>query len=109
MLPPLPAPLPALPAPGRPYKPALAHEVMPRACHECGRALMPSKRRPHTFAGRKFCSGPCAAAYRAEMRRLIPIETKGARAIAAAHASEEASGTRLPRSAASRLAFGVSG
>jgi CRISPR-associated endonuclease Cas1 len=105
MLRPLPAPLPALPAPGRPYKPALAHEVMPRACHECGRALMPSKRWPQTFAGRKFCSGPCATTYRAEMRRLIPIETKGARAIAAAHASEEASRTRLARSAASRLAL----
>jgi CRISPR-associated endonuclease Cas1 len=105
MLPPLPAPLPALPAPGRPYKPALAHEVMPRACHECGRALMTSKRWPHTFARRKFCSGPCAATYRAETRRLIPIEIKGARAIAAAHASEGASRTRLVRSSASRLAL----
>jgi hypothetical protein len=94
-----------LPAPGRPYKPALAHEVMPRACHECGRALMPSKRWPHTFAARKFTSGPCAATYRAEMRRLIPIETKGARAIATAHASEEASRTRPARSSASRLAL----
>jgi hypothetical protein len=105
MLRPLPEPLPALPAPGRPYKPALAHEVMPRACHECGRALMPSKRWPHTFGARKFCSRPCATTYRAETRRLIPIETKGARAIATTHASGEASRTRLARSAASRLAL----
>jgi hypothetical protein len=65
--------LPALPEPGRPYKPALAHDVMPRACHECGRALMPSKSQPHALARSKFCSASCAAIYRAEMRRLVPI------------------------------------
>jgi hypothetical protein len=32
LLPPLPAPLPNLVAPGRAYRPALAHDVMPRAC-----------------------------------------------------------------------------
>ena len=103
----LPAPLPALPAPGRPYKPALAHEVIPRACHECGRALTPSKSQPHTFARRKFCSATCAAIYRAEIRRLVPIETKGALppAIAAVHAAEATRGTRLARSAAGRLAW----
>lgn len=51
---PLPAPLPALPAPGRPYKPALAHEVMPKACHECGKALKPGNR--GSRGPRKFCS-----------------------------------------------------
>jgi CRISPR-associated endonuclease Cas1 len=107
MLRPLPAPLPALPAPGRPYKPALAHEVMPRACHECGRALIPSKSQPHTLARRKFCSASCASIYRAEMRRLIPIETEGALppAIAAVHAAEETRRTRLTHSAAARLAW----
>ncbi len=63
---PLPEPLPSLPAPGRTYKPALAHEVLPRVCHECGRALVPSKSQPHTASRRKFCSGSCAAVYRAE-------------------------------------------
>ena len=107
MLRPLPAPLPALPAPGRAYKPALAHEVIPRACHECGRALMPSKSQPYTFARRKFCSASCASIYRAEMRRLIPIETEGALplAIAAVHAAEETRRTRLAGSAAARLAW----
>jgi CRISPR-associated endonuclease Cas1 len=103
----LPAPLPSLPVPGRPYKTALAHEVMPRACHECGRALMPSKSQPYTFARRKFCSASCASIYRAEMRRLVPVETEGVLppAIAAVHAGEERRRTRLASSVAARLAW----
>jgi hypothetical protein len=101
----LPAPLPALPAPGRAYKPALAHEVIPRACHECGRALMPSKSQPHTFARRRFCSASCASIYRAEMRRLVPIETEGQLPAAAVHAREEKRRTRLSHSAAARAAW----
>jgi hypothetical protein len=93
---PLPDPLPSLPAPGRTYKPALAHEVMPRACHECGRALLPSKSQPHTATRRKFCSGPCAAIYRAEMRKLVPLEERGAE-IAAIRAIETARSEKLRR------------
>jgi CRISPR associated protein Cas1 len=93
----LPAPLPALPAPGRAYKPALAQEVIPRACHECGRALMPSKSQPHTAMRRKFCSASCAAIYRAEMRRLIPLaQSRGSAAeIAAIRAIDTVRTTKL--------------
>ena len=94
-------------ADARPALPALAHEVMPRACHECGRALIRSKSQPHPFARPKFCSAACATIYRAEMRRLVPIETKGALppAVAAVHADEETRRTRLAGSATARLAW----
>jgi CRISPR-associated endonuclease Cas1 len=83
--PPLPAPFPALPMPGRPYRPALAHEVMPRACLECGRAL--------STAGKRFCSGSCAALYRAAMRRL-PVAEEGRFPVAAVAAIRAAEVTR---------------
>ena len=60
LLTPLSAPLPNLPSPGRAYRSALAHDVMPRACYECGQALAPTQR--------KFCSASCSDSYRAEMR-----------------------------------------
>jgi hypothetical protein len=101
---PLPGPLPSLPAPGRAYKPAPAHEVMPRACHECGRALVPSRSQPHTAARRKFCSGCCAAVYRAEMRKLVPLEGRGAE-IAAIRSIETARSDKLRRHAEGRLAW----
>jgi CRISPR-associated endonuclease Cas1 len=101
---PLPAPLPSLPAPARSYKPTLAHEVMPRACHECGRALVPSKSQPHTAARRRFCSGSCAAVYRAEMRRLVPLEARSGE-IAAIRAVETARVDRLRRHAEGRRAW----
>jgi hypothetical protein len=83
----LPAPLPSLPAPGRAYKPALAHEVMPQACHECGQALnrvkpassdgKPASTR-RSRASQKFCSVACARIYRAEMLKLAaPPEAAG--------------------------------
>jgi hypothetical protein len=101
---PLPDPLPSLPAPGRPYKPAVAHEVMPRACHECGRALVPSKSQPHTAVRRKFCSGSCAAIYRAEMRKLVPLEGRGGE-IAAIRSIEVARSDKLRRHAVGRRAW----
>jgi CRISPR-associated endonuclease Cas1 len=84
---PLPAPLPTLPAPGRAYKPALAHKVMPRACHECGRALQPGDR--GSRGPRKFCSTSCASVYRSEMRRLAPsVESHIGTEIAALRAAD---------------------
>ena len=104
---PLPEPLPSLPAPGRAYKPALAQEVMPRACHECGRALVPSKSQPHTALRRKFCSGSCAAVYRAEMRRVVPLEERNAE-FAAIRSVEAARSDKLRRHAEGRLAWDAS-
>jgi CRISPR-associated endonuclease Cas1 len=101
---PIPEPLPSLPTPGRAYKPALAHEVMPRACHECGRALVPSKSQPHTAARRKFCSGSCAAVYRAEMRRMVPLEERSDE-IAAIRSIEAARSDKLRRHAEGRIAW----
>jgi hypothetical protein len=96
---PLPAPLPSLPSPGKAYRPALAQDVIPRACYECGRALSSTKR--------KFCSASCVAIYQAEMRRLIPITEEGTRlpALHKIHASEEARSAKLRRLSAARLAW----
>ena len=61
---------------------------------------------PH-FHATKILLGIMRRDYSAEMRRLVPIETKGALPppIAAVHASEEARRTRLARSATARLAW----
>ena len=97
-------PLPSLPAPGRAYKPALAHEVMPRACHECGRALAAAEQASKV---RKFCSASCVGVYRAEMRRFLPLDegrvSKGA--IAAVRAVEVARSEKLRAHAAGRAAW----
>jgi hypothetical protein len=97
--PPLPAPLPNLPSPGRAYRPALAHDVMPRACYECGRALAPTQRR--------FCSPSCTGIYRAEMRRLVPIAAESAPspAVREIGVSEEARSAKLRRVSAARRAW----
>lgn len=101
IFPPLPAPFPSLPVPGRPYRPALAHEVMPRACLECGRAIDPTRKEG------RFCSSTCVAIYRAEMCKLISLETKGplALAIAALKTSDDARRTRLSHNATARYAW----
>jgi hypothetical protein len=114
----MPAPLPAMPTPGRPYRPALAHEVMPRACHECGKALDRITRalpdgRPASDRGwrtsRKFCSASCAAIYRAEMRRVAPLAERSGE-IAAIRAIETARSDKLRRHAKGRRAWvGTSG
>jgi CRISPR-associated endonuclease Cas1 len=98
---PLPAPLPNLPSPGRAYRPALAHDVMPRACYECGRALAPTQR--------KFCSPACTGTYRAEMRRLVPIAAEGisSPAVRETRLSEEARSAKLRRVSAARRAWDV--
>jgi hypothetical protein len=101
---PFPEPLPSLPAPGRAYKPALAHEVMPRACHECGRALAPAKA-GSAKAPRKFCSASCAGICRAEMRRLVPLEGRSIE-IAGICAIETARSDKLRRIATERQAWG---
>jgi hypothetical protein len=97
--PPLPAPLPNLPSPGRAYRPALAHDVLPRACYECGRALAPTQR--------KFCSPSCTGTYRAEMRRLVPIAAEGilSSAVREIRLSEEARSAKLRRVSAARRAW----
>ena len=94
--PPLPAPLPDLPAPGRVYKPALAHEVLPHACHECGKALIPGGR--GSRGPRKFCSPSCSAVYRSEMRRLSPTDARPAE-IEAIRSSDRGRSDKLRRRA----------
>lgn len=96
---PLPAPLQNLPSAGKAYRPALAQDVVPRACCECGRALGSTKR--------KFCSASCAGVYQAEMRRLIPIAEESTRfpALHKVRASEEARSVKLQRLSAARLAW----
>src|ERR1700736_518906 len=96
---PLSAPLPNLPSPGRAYRSALAHDVMPRACYECGQALAPTQR--------KFCSASCSDSYRAEMRRLVPIVAGSALspAIREIRLSEEARSAKLRRVSAARRAW----
>jgi CRISPR-associated endonuclease Cas1 len=104
-VPPVPAPLPAFFAPGRGHRPlslrgGLKDDPVPRACHECGRALTPGGKT-------RFCSATCVSIYRAEMRRMIPVETGGAMPpeIAAAHAGEETRKRRITSSTAARLAW----
>ena len=89
-------------------KPALAHEVMPRACHECGRALIRSKSQPHTFRATKILLGShaprsiglkCAGLFRSKTKGALPP------AVAAVHADEETRRTRLAGSATARLAW----
>jgi hypothetical protein len=67
---PLPDPLPNLPAPGRAYRSAVANDVIPRTCYECGRALAPRQL--------KFCSAFCSDNYRAEIRRVLPAGSASA-------------------------------
>jgi hypothetical protein len=85
--------------PGRAYRSALAHDVMPRACYECGQALAPTQR--------KFCSASCSDTYRAEMRRLVPIVAGSALspAIREIRLSEEARSANLRRVSAARRAW----
>ncbi len=97
-LPPLPAPLPALPAPGRLYNPTLAHDFMPRACHECGRALKPPMQR-------KFCSADCADIWRSEMKRLIPIAAEQGSEIAALRTLARARADKRRGDAEKRIAW----
>jgi CRISPR-associated endonuclease Cas1 len=96
---PLPSPLPSLPSPGRTYGSVLAHDVMPRACYECGHALVPTQR--------KFCSASCSDRYRAEIRRFVPIAPGGtlSPAIRDIHRSEEARSAKLRRVSAERRAW----
>lgn len=102
---PLPSPLPTFLSPARGHRPmalrgGLKDDPLPRACHECGRALRPGSKT-------RFCSATCVSIYRAEMRRLIPVETGTVMVpeIAAAHAGEETRKRRLTSTAAARLAW----
>ncbi len=104
-VPPLPAPLPAFFAPGRGHRPpplrgGLKDDPVPRACHECGRALTSGSKT-------RFCSATCVSIYRDEMRRLIPIEIGAAirPEIAAAQAAEQTRKRRITSSTAARLAW----
>lgn len=103
-LPPWEPPLPSLPAPGRAYKPALAHDVIPRACHECGRALAAAERASKV---RKFCSASCVGVYRAEMRRFLPLDEGRVPGgtIAAVRAVDVARSEKLRAHAAGRAAW----
>jgi hypothetical protein len=65
---------------------------------------VPSKSQPHTASRRKFCSGSCAAVYRAEMRRLVPLEGRGGE-IAAVRAIEVARSDKLRGHAEGRQAW----
>jgi len=67
---PLPDPLLNLPSPGRAYRSAFTHDLIPRGCYECGQALGPRQR--------KFCSHFCSDTYRAELQRVLPIGAAGA-------------------------------
>jgi hypothetical protein len=106
------APLPSFLAPARPwlalFKRTIGlkdHPVL-GACIECGRALAPSKSQPHTVGRRKFCSASCAAIYRAEMRKAIPVQGEvAARVLAAVQAGDELRKARLARSIAARSAW----
>lgn len=95
----VPDPLPALPSPGRAYRRALADDVVPRCCYECGKALGPTQRR--------FCSASCAGIYRAEMRRLLPpaIEGTPSRPLRQIRDSENARSAKLRRISAARRAW----
>jgi hypothetical protein len=105
-------PLPSFLAPARPWLASFKrtiglkdHPVL-GACIECGRALVPSKSQPHTVGRRKFCSASCAAIYRAEMRKAIPVRAEiAARVLASVQAGDELRKARLARSIAARSAW----
>ena len=95
---PLPDPFSNLPSPGRAYRSAFTHDLIPQACHECGQALVPRQR--------KFCSHFCADTYRAEMRRVLPISAASALsgAIREVRVREEPRSAKLRRIADARRA-----
>jgi hypothetical protein len=104
-----PPPLPSFVAPARPWLVSFKRTIglrdnpVPGACIECGRALTPSKSQPHTVGRRKFCSASCAAIYRAEMRKTIPVQGEvAARVLASVQAGEQLRKARLVRSRAAR-------